>query len=428
MKEIHIREVERTWVSVPLKTRHARHLVRENWNWTVFEIIRLSTDSGLTGFGETMCYYTWGQVPKEQIERVKGKSPFEFLWDDSLGAGLQMAVYDLAGKALEVPCYRLVGPKAREWCPISWWSNDMTTEDWMEEIREALSLGYTSAKLKARPWRDFRGQMEKLDEIVPSGFRFDADFNSLLRDAPTAVPYLLELEKIPHMAIFESPIPQSDVDGGQYIRSRIHRPVAVHYGNPDVTAAVRSNICDGFVIGGGADLLRRQGDLSAEMNHPFWLQMVGTGLTTAFMLHFAAALSHATWPAITCHDMYEDDLLKESIEIRQGYARVPETPGMGVEPDEDAIERYRVEEGYEPPMPPNLYRVSWPNGAAVIYPPGKSGIKTNHHFMSRGVWDDFTAGNHPLFEPGVQLEILPDDGSKEWKDLKHRTLESPVRE
>ena len=66
--------------------------------------------------------------------------------------------------------------------------------------------------------------MENLAEIVPEGFHFDADFNGLLRDAPTAVPYLLALEKIPQVSIFESPIPQNDVDGGEYIRTRVHRP------------------------------------------------------------------------------------------------------------------------------------------------------------------------------------------------------------
>src|SRR5690554_2666591 len=129
MKAPIITDVERIWVEVPLKVRHDRHLTRENWDWTVFEILRLHTDCDLVGYGETMCYYTWGRVPDEQVERVKGHSPFEFLWDDALGAGLQMAVYDLAGKALGVPCYRLLGPKVREWCPISWWTNDMSTED-----------------------------------------------------------------------------------------------------------------------------------------------------------------------------------------------------------------------------------------------------------------------------------------------------------
>ena len=411
-----IRDVERIWVSVPLKPRHARHLTRENWDWTVFEIIRLTTDTSLVGWGETMCYYSWGQVPQEQIDRVTGRSPFEFLGDDRLGAGLQMAVYDLAAKALELPVYRLLGPKIRDFCPISWWTNDMSTDDWLDEMREALALGYMGAKLKARPWRDFRAQMEALAQIVPSDFRFDADYNSFLRDSAHAVPYLLELEKIPAVAFHETPIPQGDVEGNAVIRRKVSRPIAMHYGTPPIQTVVRDEVCDGFVVGGGAGRVLRDAAVCAEISRPFWLQMVGTGLTTAFTLHLGAVLANATWPAITCHEIYEDDLVTERIPVAGGYAAVPEAPGLGVQIDEAAIARYGVDEGFRPPAPDALYRVRWPSGGEVVYRVGKE-----------GVWDDFAAGNQFLFHEGVELEIVADDGSREWRELHARCETGPVR-
>lgn len=416
MKVPKITKVERVWVSVPLKERHARHLTRENWDWTVFEVLRLYTDSTLVGYGETMCYYTWGRVPDEQAERVVGHSPFEFLWDDSLGAGLQMAMYDLAGKVLEVPCYCLLGNKVRDWCPISWWTNDMPTEDWLEEMREAMSLGYLSAKLKARPWRDFLSQMNSLAAIVPSDFRFDADFNGFLLNSAAAIPYLGELEKIPSMAFFETPIPQDDVEGSVAIRHHVSRPIAMHYGTPPIQTALRHDVCDGFVLSGGAHRLRQQAELAAQVNKPFWLQLVGTGLTTAWALHLGAVFANATWPAITCHEIYQDDLMQERIAVHQGYARVPEAPGLGVEPDEEAIARYQVPAGFRPAPPRALYQVSWPSGARVVYRVGKE-----------GVWDDFAAGNQPLFHRGVRLDILPDDGSPSWLEMYEMTQEGPLR-
>ena len=66
-----------------------------------------------------MCYYTWSSVPPEQVERVKGKSPYELLWDDSLGAGLQMACFDVVGKMLATPVWSLMGDKVRERCTKS---------------------------------------------------------------------------------------------------------------------------------------------------------------------------------------------------------------------------------------------------------------------------------------------------------------------
>lgn len=304
----------------------------------------------------------------------------------------------------------------------------MSTEDWLDEIQEALSLGYMSAKLKARPWRDFAAQVEAMAELVPSDFRFDADFNAMLLDAGRGVPYLLELEKIPQVAIFESPIPQGDVEGNRLIRQRITRPIAMHYGSPPIATAIRDEVCEGFVIGGGASRIREQGSVAAQMNKPFWLQMVGTGFTIAFMLHLAATLSHANWPAITCHEIYVDDLLEERIPVKDGYAHVPEAPGLGIVPDEKAIARYQVEEGYAPPPPNNLYRVSWPAAGSVIYPVGKHGTKTPHQMGNRGVWDDFAAGNQPVFHRGVKLEIIPDDGSKSWAELNARAMQAPVRE
>ena len=53
-----------------------------------------------------------------------GQSPAEHMNDDSLGAGLQMALFDVVGKILEVPVYRLLSNPCRDAVPISWWCID----------------------------------------------------------------------------------------------------------------------------------------------------------------------------------------------------------------------------------------------------------------------------------------------------------------
>ena len=120
-------DVERIVVRVPFTPRCEEWNAREVWQWQISEVIRITTDTpDLVGWGETILHYTWGRVSDDAIARVKGGNPADFLGDDTLGAGLQMALYDLVGKALGVPVYRLFNlPLVREWCPISWWNIDM---------------------------------------------------------------------------------------------------------------------------------------------------------------------------------------------------------------------------------------------------------------------------------------------------------------
>src|SRR5439155_6998754 len=108
LANVRIKDVERIVVDVPFTPRCQEWNAREIGQWRIVEVIRVTTDApGLVGYGETLPHYTWGRVSDEAIARVRGGNPAAYLGDDSLGAGLQMALYDLVGKALGVPVYRL---------------------------------------------------------------------------------------------------------------------------------------------------------------------------------------------------------------------------------------------------------------------------------------------------------------------------------
>ena len=152
----------------------------------------------IVGYGETILHYTWGRVPDRAIERVRGKNPAEFLGDDSLGAGLQMALYDLVGKALGVPAYRLFNlPQVRAWCPISWWNIDMPPDANAAEAQEAVAQGYTSYKIKVRPWWDVYAQVEAISAVTPPHFRLDLDWNNMLLNQGNAAPVLTRARSVP---------------------------------------------------------------------------------------------------------------------------------------------------------------------------------------------------------------------------------------
>ena len=353
-----ISDVERILLDVPFRERPGIHMSRRICRWSIIEVCRVTTSDGLVGYGETVVHYTWRRVTDDQVRRVINQNPVDLMWDDSLGAGLQMALFDLVGKAMGVPCYRLMGSKVRDKCPISWWAIDMPPEDWAEEVKLAVRMGYTNAKLKARPWFDICEQVQAVSDATPNYFRLDLDFNGLLLNSGYAVPILRDLEEFPKVSIFETPIPQNDVRGYLKIKSRISRPIALHYGVPNLTVCVRENVCDGFIIGGGVSCVKRQASAAAEVNMPFWLQLVGTGITATFTLHLGSVLTHAIWPAITCHEIYSDDLIKDKIEVQGGFARVPERPGLGVTIDENALERLKIEHPAEKPEPKMRYCIS----------------------------------------------------------------------
>ncbi|MCS7056199.1 MAG: hypothetical protein NZM18_08545, partial [Thermoflexales bacterium] len=133
------------------------------------------------------------RVSDEAIARVQGGNPADFLGDDTLGAGLQMALYDVVGQALGVPVYRLFNlPKVRDWCPISWWNIDAAPEDNAAEAQEAVAHGYTSYKIKARPWWDVFAQVEAIARVTPPHFRLDLDWNQMLANVGNAAPVLAE--------------------------------------------------------------------------------------------------------------------------------------------------------------------------------------------------------------------------------------------
>jgi galactonate dehydratase len=390
-------------------------MLAENYEWTYFQIHKVTLACGVVGFGETMPYYTWRRPTDEALASVRGRNAAELMWDDSLGAGLQMALFDAVGKANDVPVHRLLGSQRRDRAFLSWWDLDMTGEDWILECREALAQGYTAFKTKARPWRDLVEDCRTLSNTLPPYFTLDMDFNDFLLDVSHAIPVMQEVAQFANVAAFESPIPQGDVAGNRFLRSQTHVPIAMHYGVPPVMTALKEEVCDVFVVGGGASAVMQTGAVAAMANKPFWLQLVGTGITATFALHLAAVLSHATWPAVNCHQLYVHPLIKPGIAVVNGTAAVPQKPGLGVGLDEDAVARYRVEpQAQQPDAPDALMAVRWPTGA------------TNYYAYRTQYWNDFASGRLPVFAKGVRFEYVENNGSREWKELHERAKKGGV--
>ncbi len=404
--------VERIELDVGFTPRTEPHMRRGIADFSLIEICRVTTDTGIVGWGESRAMHNWGRDMAAVDAGVVGRNPAELLWRDELGSGLQQAMFDVTGKSLGVPAHRLIGRQARAWVPLAWWCYDMPPADWAAEAEDALAAGYTAFKLKPRPWFDLMAQMDAISAVTPDHATFDLDFNGFLLDAGLAQHVLAELEALPKIHMFETPIPQRDVAGNATLRASSRRAIALHFHEPDFLTAMRESVCDGFAgHGEGLAATLHYAALAHETNMPFFVQLVGTGITTAFAAHLAAALPAARWPAVTALNIYADDLLREPLEIRRGYVRVPDAPGLGIEINAQALENFRRDATGPKPLPRAIYSVRWPNG------------RTAEYVSVRAYERDFMSGNQPPFERGVTLTTREDDGSVDFNQ-RYRAIAS----
>jgi hypothetical protein len=178
---------------------------------------------------------------------------------------------------------------------------------------------------------------------------------------------------------------------------------------------MREDALDGFVVdAGGVSRFLKEGQACASFDKNLWLQICGTGITSAYTLHLGAVLTHARWPAVTAMNIYADDMLVDPIKIAHGFADVPSGYGLGVEIDTDAIERYKMKPPYFIEFPRKLLTFTLPTGHR------RSFADANH------LWRDMGRnGTLPLQSKGANLEVWVDDESAEFNKAYSQAENSP---
>ena len=164
-------------------------------------LYKFHTDNGLVGLGERV------GTPFEsaQLDPYLGSDPF----DHVMGTGpfnLDMACYDLMGKHLDQPAWKLMGQQRRQWVSMGWWMPCMSPEDSAREVEIAAERGYRGLKCKARAFYDVVEQAEAMQQVAPKDFRIEFDFNGALISVEKALPVLRALENIPVVKGIEEPI------------------------------------------------------------------------------------------------------------------------------------------------------------------------------------------------------------------------------
>src|SRR5262249_29791190 len=123
-------------------------------------IVRLETDTGLTGWGETPVDWinkSFEGTPEKQLRQAAvGRDPFDLeAWyaENTLGSylasGVEMAMWDLVGKATGQPLYNLLGGAVRKKVELAACMGIRPYEEARTIARDYLELGFTTLKTKA---------------------------------------------------------------------------------------------------------------------------------------------------------------------------------------------------------------------------------------------------------------------------------------
>ncbi|HZB39154.1 MAG TPA: mandelate racemase/muconate lactonizing enzyme family protein [Beijerinckiaceae bacterium] len=343
-------------------------------------IVEVVADHGLSGFGEV---YGPPRPNRGVVEAyaplLVGEDPFaiERHWQRLYNhlrdhgqrglaiqalSGIDIALWDLKGKALGLPVHVLMGGPIRE--RVRAYATGLYRRDrpdheayLREEAASYVEAGFTAMKLKTG-WgvaEDVRLTRALRDEIGGE-VELMVDANHAY-DAVDALAYVRKVEDL-DIGWFEEPVAPEDYDGYREVKAGGTIPVAggecsfTRYGfrrllterlvdiaQPDTCAA------------GGLSECKKIADMAQAFGVRYVPHCWGTGIARAAALQLLAVLPHnppglhATEPLLE-FDMSEhpirDAVTTEPIVQEDGFVRVPTGPGLGIEVDRATLERFRA--------------------------------------------------------------------------------------
>jgi L-rhamnonate dehydratase len=344
-------------------------------------IVKVETDTGITGIGQVdaspvacmgaiVAPMSW-TLARGLRECVLGEDPMERerLWlrmyEGSIYygrrgvailamSGIDLALWDIAGKALGVPVYKLAGggfhKRIRAYSSFLWGD---TPEESARAATDFIAQGFTACKFGwnnwGRDWARDEAQLAAVRDAVGPSVDIMVDAGLGYTDAKSAIQMARRLEKYnPYW--FEEPLRPDDYDGyariaaatslrvaaGEEETSRSSYLELMDRGNVDV---VQIDVCR---VGGLTEALKI-GWLAYDRGRLVINHSYSTDINHAAALHFLACMPH-TQVLEFCVEPgpLRTELVRNPIKAVDGYIAVPEEPGLGVELNESVVERYGV--------------------------------------------------------------------------------------
>lgn len=331
-------------------------------------IVKVHVDGGAVGLGEASDSKAadLGAIVRRYEELLKGRDATRIgeinellraqrfgstVSDAHLASAIDLALYDLNGKAQGVPAYQLLGGKARERLyscyPIFGWQVQEDFEKTAGYLQRLVDLGH-------HLFRYYVSGDSGLDDRFLTGVkaRFgeqirlkSLDFSGRFREWEAALRYAQTLR---HHNPFHFEQPSTDLRVCAQFTRRVDLPVTQHIGSlAQGYEAAERGACTAFnvaCVSGGPTHVRR---LFALAEAAGLKCLIGTDqesdLGTAAQIHLGVAMPNLELP---CDPMgpvlYTASAAKNPIRVEGSYLYPPEGPGLGVELDEEKLKQLTV--------------------------------------------------------------------------------------
>ena len=308
-----------------------------------YAIIFVETDAGITGLGEVDSVFKrrgallHHDVQKGLIPALIGEDPFRIAsivrkMDQVLDgseegkAGIEMALWDIVGKALDTPVYNLLGGKVRERIPLSY-SIPFGSPDQMAELaRERVEWGHRTIKVKIGSedaTRDIAA-VKSIRKAIGPDVKLRVDGNMGWQTAKQAIGVIRAIES-ENIELVEQPLPAHDLAGMAEIRHSIGVPLMADESirNPrsamEVIRHGAADIANVYVTeaGGLLNAAKIFGMCEAAGMPCMIGSMPEFGIGTAAQIHLGVAMTNLGPDSDTCGVLYhQEDLLKVPLRDR----------------------------------------------------------------------------------------------------------------
>jgi len=347
-------------------------------------LVKLTAEDGTVGWGEAFAPPRTVATLVEEVfaDAVVGLTPWdaESLADDvytgKIGGyhfgrqafvqaaltGVEVALWDLRGKALDKPIRELLAGRSRE--TVTPYASTMYITEWgqdpAEPIETAREDGFTAAKIKiGRSVEDDVYRVRTARESLGDDAHLMVDYNGNYT-ATAALDSIRAIEEF-DLTWIEEPVPPEDFDGYRRLRDAIDIPLAAgeaHHGRFEFSDLVRENVVDIVQpnlgrCGGFAEaryLSRLATTNNVQVRPHVWNSAVGVAAALQYIATVPAypmRSDRSTQTVLFEFDRSENplrhDLLTEPLDPTGGELAVPDGPGLGIDIDEGAVEQYRAD-------------------------------------------------------------------------------------